>query len=181
MTREKSSGSPSGRGSRTNSRSPSSDSVLRMGYRSGRRTSEAFRRGSGRCPTGRRSCGPGGAARFSAWGIRVAALRWAYKPSTRAGSELYRQPLDSPASADRSRPREDSRRSSRRLSLHASAPWYAHRSSLIILSPSLVMCSPLETGHFQCGASNRGRCHFCHLLRRGAHSVAIAAPRTAAR
>ncbi len=63
MTRAKSPGSPSGRGSRTNSRSPSSESVLRMGCRSGRRTSEAFRRGSGRCAAGRRSRGPGGAAR----------------------------------------------------------------------------------------------------------------------
>ena len=153
MTRAKSPGSPSGRGSKTSSRSPSSDSVLRRGYRSGRRTPEAFRRGAGRCPAGRRSCGPGGAGRFSAWGIRVAALRWAYSPPTRARSELYRQPLDSPASADRSRPREDSRRSSRRLPPHASTPRYTHRSSLITLSSSLVMCSPLETGHFQCGAS----------------------------
>jgi len=153
MTRAKSPGSPSGRGSKANSRSSSSESVLRRGYRSGRRTSEAFRGGSGRFPVGRRSCGPGGAARFSAWGIRGAALRWPHSPPRRARSELYRQPLDSSASADRSRPRETSRRSSRRLSLHASAAGYAYRPSLITLSPSLVMCSPLETGHFQCGAS----------------------------
>ncbi len=157
MTRAKSPGSPSGRGSKTSSRSSPSESVLRRGYRSGGRISEAFRKGSAKCPAGRRSCGPGGAARFSAWRIRVAALRWPYSPPARARSELYRQPLDSPASADRSRPREDSRRSSRRRSLHASTPWYAHCPSLITLSPSLVMCSPLETGHFQCGASTGRR------------------------
>jgi hypothetical protein len=100
-----------------------------------------------------RRCGVTDGA-LCAWGIESTALRWPHSPPPRARSALYRQPLDYPASAARSRPREASRRSSGRFPSHASAVWCAHRPALTTSTPSLAISSPLETGHFQPGASN---------------------------
>ena len=82
------------------------------------------------------------------------------------GAAPYRQPLDYPASAARSRPREDSRRSSRRFAPYVSALGCAHRPSLTTSTPSLAISSPLETGHFQSGASTHAFPRACRGGRR---------------
>jgi hypothetical protein len=112
---------------------------------------------AGRCPDGRGARGPGvgrGPRRGFCLGnqpgcatlLHTARLR-------RRGAAHYRQPLDYPASAARARPREDSRRSSRRFSSHASAGGCASRPSLSTFTSSLAISSPLESGYFQPGAS----------------------------
>ena len=110
MTREKSPGSRSERGSMTSSRSPSSHAVLRRGYRSERRTSEACQRGSGRCPAGPHISDPGGAPRpevkfllGESHQLRYAGLQPAYTGEERILSATPRFPrIGGPLSTARS-------------------------------------------------------------------------------